>query len=759
MVFGTLSFASVDLTPGKYTIVAFGDSTTATRRTIDNVYADNLRNELPLAGITGSVINSGVGGSHTGTLADNQRHRRAHALQRYQTNVIAHNPDIIIMQFGINDSYLDKGTASVNDGVITGDPSRIPYDSTDPRKPGYPNNYEANLTSMVRKFKADLTDPIIVLMTPNQFGTSKERWRNDVLSVYAQRMRKVAAAEKILLVDIWKLFDDYDAVSGQSIDDLLLDGVHPNDAGHRLVADAIYDILGITIPETPKQINEDLKNTEQTIIKQRILPAHPVSPSAEIDYNPLRGQRYAVNSRHKIPADMVVQGDTVELTVVTDAPAENMSVQRQLKKKCGSPILKPDPANPLKVSFLADGYGENIVEAVINIGKKTSRLTTVINVEFSSGILVDNTHVVRMPPDARTNEFIRPFKNKLFGYREQVTALNPNTGRLVTTWQVKFASGDVAPMGIAVMHSDDFGITWQDKRYLFIQEPSNSGWGSICWNPAGNEGKGEFLIWGCSHVRIPENRLILWRSRDNGLTWQHVGDSQDSIVKEFGIEDTKLTYFGVNRTVATKQGTLVSPMVSRQYVRAIWSDDNGATWHNSNIDNSFPQGNEDAIVETIDGGKLILLARSRGPQRRFESIDGGKTWVAKSNCVLPTTAVNFGLDKIVEPGSPEHGYILHCAAVTRKGPHKGRQRLGVSVNTDAKDVAPDKWTTRLLLDYNANYSDILYIPHDKSIFASVETRHFGTMLKKTPGVAIRYFKMSYRYWKTLPIYPWAGEIQ
>ncbi|MCP4190650.1 MAG: hypothetical protein GY768_08470, partial [Planctomycetaceae bacterium] len=55
------------------TIVAFGDSTTATRRTVKKVYADRLPELLKLSGIEAKVINAGVGGSHTGRLTDNAR--------------------------------------------------------------------------------------------------------------------------------------------------------------------------------------------------------------------------------------------------------------------------------------------------------------------------------------------------------------------------------------------------------------------------------------------------------------------------------------------------------------------------------------------------------------------------------------------------------------------------------------------------------------------------------------------------------------
>jgi len=77
----------------KFTIVAFGDSITAPRKNIV-VYSDLLRKEF--AGKNVDVINAGIGGNTT-----------AHALARFEKDVLARDPDLVIMQFGNNDSSID----------------------------------------------------------------------------------------------------------------------------------------------------------------------------------------------------------------------------------------------------------------------------------------------------------------------------------------------------------------------------------------------------------------------------------------------------------------------------------------------------------------------------------------------------------------------------------------------------------------------------------------------------------------------------
>ena len=485
-------------------------------------------------------------------------------------------------------------------------------------------------------------------------------------------------------------------------------------------------------------------------IEQQVEPGKTFMLSDGTSYD--AGERFLVNDQHRIPDDMVVQGDTVVLKAVGDGLDQATQVRWRIQRAWGKPKLTVDADDPRTARFVADGYGVNEIafDAVID-GHRVSRQTQVF-VEFSTDNMLVSKEEIPFPPDADQNPFVEAVDQQLTDHREQVTALNSKTGRLITLWQVKFGGGDACPMGVGVMASDDHGITWKDKRYLYLHPGDNSGWGSLCWNPAGNDGQGEFLLWTCSHVRSADNRIMQFRSLDNGETWQHVGDYQQALATAFGVPNGLLTYFGVNRTIRTSSSVLVSPMICQGYSHTIRSVDNGQTWQAGKLDNTFPQGNEDALVETIDGGRLILMARPRnaGHNRRFESTDGGKTWTAKQDTTLPTAVVNFGLDKIVEPGTPDHGRVVYSAAATRTGPHKGRQRFVVAINRDPIGVTRDQWDVRLLWDASCNYSDVLYVPDDKSLLATVETVDPG--VTSYSYAAIRYFKMSLRYWRTLPKY-------
>ena len=66
---------------------------------------------------------------------------------------------------------------------------------------------------------------------------------NVVLNDYVATAREVAGETGVAFVDVYALFQEYDAQEGQSMDDLMLDGMHPNSAGHRMVAKALMEVI------------------------------------------------------------------------------------------------------------------------------------------------------------------------------------------------------------------------------------------------------------------------------------------------------------------------------------------------------------------------------------------------------------------------------------------------------------------------------------------------------------------------------------
>jgi lysophospholipase L1-like esterase len=204
-------------------MVAFGDSTTAPRAGLV-VYTQLLESELPARGIEVKVSNAGVPSSST----DDAR-------KRFEKDVLTQNPTLVIIQFGINDSMVNVW---MNPPATE---SSVPI-----------REYADNLQYFVRALKQ--RNVKVILMTPNPL-----RWTpqlvglygkppyqpesadglNLLLKDYAEVVRQVARSEKVELVDVYAAFAAYGRERGKSVDGLLSDGMHPNNSGHRLIADLL----------------------------------------------------------------------------------------------------------------------------------------------------------------------------------------------------------------------------------------------------------------------------------------------------------------------------------------------------------------------------------------------------------------------------------------------------------------------------------------------------------------------------------------
>jgi lysophospholipase L1-like esterase len=205
------------------TVVAYGDSTTAPRESLV-VYADHLKQDLLAMQIKSGVINAGVGGNTT-----------EDAKLRFEKDVMSRHPDLVIIQFGINDAAVD---------VWKNPPSTTPRVARD--------RYERNLEYFIQMLRERKSE--IILMTPNpmQWNSKlkalygKPPYRVDetdgfnvLLRQYAEAVRVIAKEKNVPLVDVYAAHEVYGRVENQSQSDLLLDGEHPNNKGQRLVADLL----------------------------------------------------------------------------------------------------------------------------------------------------------------------------------------------------------------------------------------------------------------------------------------------------------------------------------------------------------------------------------------------------------------------------------------------------------------------------------------------------------------------------------------
>lgn len=199
------------------TIVAFGDSVTfGAHMQPGDTYPDQLQRLLcdRYGAETCRVINAGIGGNTSDA-----------GLARLERDVLAHKPDIVLINFGLNDS------------VKTGpDIYRVPL-----------GTYRANLLEMVRLVREAGGVPILSTITPAIDDLYFDRHPREfyeadgglgaLLRRYSETVAQVAREERVPVAD-WRR-----ALSGD-VRELIRtpenagsrDGVHPTPAGHRALA-------------------------------------------------------------------------------------------------------------------------------------------------------------------------------------------------------------------------------------------------------------------------------------------------------------------------------------------------------------------------------------------------------------------------------------------------------------------------------------------------------------------------------------------
>jgi lysophospholipase L1-like esterase len=233
-------------------IVAFGNSITSERKNIEKVFAQRLPALLKNVGIEAEIVNSGVGGSHTGRAIDNKPTEKIkHAQERFQAQVLDKNPDLVIIGFGANDAYIDTKKE--------GDPSRISL-----------QKFRNNLSYMIETLQAKGIR--VVLMGTNGYRQRDQDFLHERLLAYVAEAESLSKKYKTGFVNNQKLFETYQNQPGHSSDDLFQDHLHPNDRGHELIADALskeirHVIAHQKVKKTNRLVTKDEYGAPVTISK------------------------------------------------------------------------------------------------------------------------------------------------------------------------------------------------------------------------------------------------------------------------------------------------------------------------------------------------------------------------------------------------------------------------------------------------------------------------------------------------------------
>jgi lysophospholipase L1-like esterase len=194
-------------------VVCFGDSITGTYYHTGGVSAwpalieALLRARHPEA--TLSVRNAGVSG-----------HTTEAALARMERDVLAHEPHLVAVMFGMND--------------VAGVP---------------PGDFMRNLASIVARARARGAE--VLLLTPNHVQDGDPQRPPERVAAYADLVREVARETGVAVVDLHRSFAEEARAGGYRWARLMSDAIHPNLHGHRLIAEQVARaVLGVSgLPE------------------------------------------------------------------------------------------------------------------------------------------------------------------------------------------------------------------------------------------------------------------------------------------------------------------------------------------------------------------------------------------------------------------------------------------------------------------------------------------------------------------------------
>jgi lysophospholipase L1-like esterase len=179
------------------------------------------------------VINQAIGSNVITPKCPVWEHSRTPAaIDRLDEDVIEHNPDLLLLSYGLNDS---RGGTSLSD-------FREAYDQ------------------LIERVRAKI-DPTIVILTTyfiREEKFHKQHWDKsnyEVTMQFNDVIHQIARDHDLILADVWRTECGVDWI----ID---LDSVHPNDLGHFMIANCVFEAIARNCSFVARQM------PTQTLIKQ-----------------------------------------------------------------------------------------------------------------------------------------------------------------------------------------------------------------------------------------------------------------------------------------------------------------------------------------------------------------------------------------------------------------------------------------------------------------------------------------------------------
>ena len=195
-------------------VVFFGDSITQAG-VQPSGYITRIGEGLKVKGLGAAyeLIGAGIGGNKIYDL-----------YLRMEDDVLAKNPDIVFIWVGVNDVWHKQSFGTGTD----------------------PDKFEKFYHAIIKKLQAK--NIRVILVTPAAIGekTDFTNQQDGDLNKYAQIIRDVAGKDNCELVDLRKIFLDYNLKNNPANKEsgiLTVDRVHLNEKGNQIVADEMMKLL------------------------------------------------------------------------------------------------------------------------------------------------------------------------------------------------------------------------------------------------------------------------------------------------------------------------------------------------------------------------------------------------------------------------------------------------------------------------------------------------------------------------------------
>ena len=295
----------------------------------------------------------------------------------------------------------------------------------------------------------------------------------------------------------------------------------------------------------------------------------------------------------------------------------------------------------------------------------------------------------------------------------------------------KYNEGDL-PQDIDIVcnRSLDGGHTWSDPYTIALGTGVNHGFGdcALAWSNDDNGLIAVFVggvgLWNST----PSNPIRSYKSYsyDNGQTWTTPEDithfifGDNCVIPEH--QTWRASFFGSGNGLRTSTGRIMFVAAIREGAAqslnnyAVYSDDNGETWH---VSGRASVGGDEAKVTELEDGRILMSIRHAGKRWYNLSEDGGETWQPTTSTWNDITAPACNGDMIrytcVNQGHDKNR-LLHSVPY-------GSQRSDVSVYVSYDEGVT--WPIRkVIVPYSSAYSSLCILP-DGTIGLYVEEAYAG----------------------------------